>query len=122
MRQVSNKQARRNREAKPVRDALRAEVAACELCGTTKGRFDLHEICRGVHRQKALDKRFALLVVCRFPCHEKLGSAAEWPEARQLALLKARRPEDFDLSAFLELTSPRAPRRIELSEVLEWMK
>ena len=104
-----------------MRDALRAEVSGCEICGNAKRKLDIHEICRGPTRQRALDKRYAILAVCR-PCHDKLGSAAEWPEARQLALLKTRRPSDFDLGAYLELTSPRAPRRIEIEDVLEWME
>jgi hypothetical protein len=121
MRRVSKKRQQLMRKAKPIRDALRDEVGCCEACVfTTRGPFDVHEICRGVHRAKALDKRFALLVVCR-RCHEELGSAAEWPEARQLALLAKRRPQDFDLAAYLELTSPRAPRRIEMKEVIEYM-
>jgi ribosomal protein S14 len=120
MRQVSKKRQALMRKAKPVRDALRAEVGRCEICGTTKGRLDIHEICRGVHRQVALDKRFALLVVCR-ACHEELGSASQWPEARQLAVLARSRSLDFSLSDFLDLTNPRAPRRIEMEEVLAWL-
>ena len=116
MRQVSKKRQALMRKAKPVRDALRAEVGRCEICGTTKGRLDIHEICRGVHRQVALDKRFALLVVCR-ACHEGLGSASQWPESRQLAVLLRRRPLDFHLAAYLELTNPRAPKRITIWEV-----
>ena len=121
MRTKSRKRAKRERQAKPVRDTLRAEVSGCEVCGKTGGRRDVHEICRGIHRQSALDKRYALLVVCR-KCHDELGSAAEWPESRQLALLAMRRPDDFHLGAYLELTSPRAPRRIEIADVLEWME
>ena len=45
----------------------------------------------------------------------------EWPESRQLALLARCRPKDFDLTAYLELTSPNAMRRITIEEVLEWM-
>ena len=119
MRRISKKRQQRNREVKPVRDKLRAEVTRCEVCGTTRGHRDVHEICRGVHREKALDKRFALLVPCR-SCHEQLGNAAIWPETRQLALLRVRRPADFDLVAYLELTNPRAPQRITLAEITRW--
>ena len=83
--------------------------------------LDVHEISRGVHRQKSLDKTFALLVVCRL-CHGQLGDARQWSEAKQLALLAERRLHDWDLEAYLELTSPRAPRRIELEEVVAHMK
>lgn len=120
MRQMSAKRRERYFEAKPVRDALRAEVAECEVCGNDRVSFDVHEICRGVHRQKALDKRYALLLVCR-SCHEELGYAGEWPEERQLALLAERRPLDFDLVAYLNLTNPNAPRRIEIEEIEAYM-
>jgi|LakMenEpi03Aug12_release.lakeMendotaPanAssembly.Ray.scaffolds.fasta_scaffold01111_32 excisionase family DNA binding protein len=120
MKKMSDKARKRYQEAKPVRDALRAEVGRCEITGATGVPLDVHEICRGVNRSKALDKRFALLVVCRL-AHEELGSASKWPEARQLAWLAERRLYDFDLKAYLELTSPRAPNRITLEEVVEHM-
>jgi len=108
-----------------VRDALREEVGYCECCGHDPGRvkygrigwvFHVHEIARGVNRLKALDKRFALLVVC-FPCHDELGSREEWPEARQLAALRKSRPHDYDLAAYLTLKNPKAPNAITQSEV-----
>lgn len=120
MKRMSDKARKRYQEAKPVRDNLRESVNRCEACGRTGCTLDVHEISRGKHRQKALDKLFALLLVCR-TCHEELGSAAKWPEARQLALLAERRLCDWDLAAYLEMTNPRAPRRIELHEVIEHM-
>ena len=120
MRKVSEKRRSRNLEAKPVRDKLR-ELGYCEICGTTRGRFDVHEICRGVYRASALDKPFALLLVCR-SCHsEKLSQAAEWPESRQLACLAKSRPSQFSLTDYLALTSPRAMQRVTIEEVLEEM-
>lgn len=119
MKRMIDKARKRNNEAKPIREALRSEVQRCEISGAV-GPFDVHEICRGVNRSKALDKRFALLVVSRLS-HEALGSAKAWPEARQLAVLAERRLFDFDLKAYLELTSPRAPNRITLEEVEEHM-
>lgn len=120
VRYKSNTRRKREAEAKPVRDKLR-ELGHCEICGSSRGVLDVHEIARGVHRQAALDKPFALLLLCR-KCHDEVGSAAKWPESRQLALLAQRRPKDFDLTAYLELTSPRAMRRIEIHEVLQWME
>lgn len=120
MKRQSDKARKRYNEARPVREALRSEVARCEISGAA-GPFDVHEICRGVNRSKALDKRFALLVVSRL-AHEELGSASRWPEARQLAILAERRLFDFDLKAYLDLTSPRAPNKITLEEVLKYMK
>jgi excisionase family DNA binding protein len=119
MKRMSDKAKKRYNEARPVREALRSEVERCEISGAV-GPFDVHEICRGVNRQKALDKRFALLVVSRL-AHDELGSASKWPEARQLAVLAERRLFDFDLKAYLQLTSPRAPNRITLEEVLQFM-
>lgn len=119
MRKMSEKRRLRNLEAKPVRDKLR-ELGECEICGTARGQLDVHEICRGVYREAALDKPFALLLVCR-RCHEdKLSSAEEWPESRQLAVLAKSRPKDFSLADYIALTSPNAPRRIEIDEVISW--
>jgi excisionase family DNA binding protein len=120
MRRMSSKAKARFIECKPIRDALRESVGRCEICDRASAPLDVHEISRGVHRQKSLDKLFALLVVCRW-CHEKLGSAKEWPEARQLALLAERRLYDWDLEAYLMLTSPRAMKRIEIDEVVKYM-
>ena len=121
MRPISKKRQKLMREVKPVRDALRDEVGHCEICGCSRGTLDVHEICRGVHRAAALDKPFALLLVCR-KCHDAVGSAAEWPEARQLAVLARSRPETFSLQDYLELTSPSAPRRLEIHEILAFME
>lgn len=120
MRQKSAIRKQRDAEAKPVRDSLRA-IGHCEICGTTRGPLDVHEICRGPFRQAALDKPFALLLLCR-KCHDAVDDTATWTEARQLAVLASSRPRDFDLTAYLELTSPRAMRRIEIHEVLQWME
>lgn len=126
MKRMSDKAKARYKEAKPIRDSLRESVGQCEVClrpylSTWAMPLDVHEISRGVNRQKSLDKLFALLVVCRL-CHGQLGDARQWSEAKQLALLAERRLHDWDLEAYLELTSPRAPRRIELEEVVEHMK
>lgn len=82
----------------------------------------VHEIASGTHRQKALDKPYAVLVLC-WACNSgPFQDRSEWPESKQLALLARRRPKDFDLAAYLELTSPNAPRRIEIQEILDWME
>lgn len=121
MRRVSNKRQELIKQVKPIRDGLRQEVGHCELCKTSRGILDVHEIGRGSFRESCLGERCALLVVCR-SCHdEKLSHVAEWPEARQLAILASSRPLDFNLARFLEITTPRAPRRIEIHEVLSFM-
>ena len=122
MRRVSKKRQALMRDVKPIRDALRNEVGCCEICGNARGTLDVHEIGRGPVRERCLGERCALLVVCR-TCHDqKLGNTAEWTEARQLALLASRRHQDFDLTRYLEVTSPNAMRRIEIEEVLEWLE
>jgi hypothetical protein len=68
-------------------------------------------------REKALDKLFALLVLCWWCNGDVVTDKSEWPEARQLALLLAAAPEHYDLAAYLRLTNPRAPLRIEQYEV-----
>lgn len=132
MRQKSITRKNRELEAKPFRDNLVASVGQCEHCGCSPsnrhGRMSelaslaVHEIASGTHRQKALDKPYAVLVLC-WQCNSgPFQNRGEWPESRQLALLAQRRPSDFDLTAYLELTSPRAMRRIEIDEVLQWME
>lgn len=133
--QVRNKSAtRRKREsvAKPFRDQLVATVGQCENCGCSpsnrQGRMAaltklaVHEIASGTTRQKALDQAYAVLVLC-WQCNSgPFQNRAEWPEARQLALLARRRPKDFSLENYLALTSPRAPKRIEIHEILAFME
>lgn len=122
MRQISNKRRALIKQVKPIRDGLRDEVGRCEICGISRGIVDIHEIGRGVYREACLGERCALLVVCR-TCHdEKLAFASEWPETRQLAALARSRPSDFNLTRFLEITSPRAMKRIEIHEILQWME
>lgn len=132
MRAKSETRRKRESEAKPFRDRLIEDVGECENCGCSpsnrQGRMSalaslaVHEIASGVYRQKALDKPYAVLVLC-WQCNSgPFQNRAEWPEARQLALLARRRPKDFDLTAYLELTSPLAMRRIEIEEVLAWME
>jgi hypothetical protein len=132
LRNKSTTRRKREAEAKPFRDQLVATVGQCENCGCSpsnrQGRMPeltklaVHEIASGVHRQNALDKPFAVLVLCWWCNSGSFQDRAEWPESRQLALLARRRPKDFNLTAYLELTSPKAPKRIEIHEVLEWME
>ena len=132
MKRKSDTRKKREAAAKPFRDKLIAVAGECEHCGCSpsnrQGRMPdlaklaVHEIASGTHRQKALNQPYAVLVLC-WQCNSgPFQNRAEWPEARQLALLARRRPRDFDLQAYLELTSKNAPRRIEIEEVLEFME
>jgi hypothetical protein len=124
MRRQSKKTATRERECREFRLALVEEVARCEICGhrpdpTAPGyirwRLFCHEIARGPSRQKALDKRFAILVLCPV-CHDEVDG---WPEAKQLAALKRSRPADLDLAAYNKLIG-RGPNRIAQADVDAW--
>jgi hypothetical protein len=50
-------------------------------------------------------------------CHEQVGNRAVWSEEKQLAVIKYRRPRDFDLVAYNTLVNPRAMERILMEEV-----
>ena len=112
MRRESKKHRARRIEADDARLSLLLEVGRCELCGhdptrpqagKISWRLDVHEIARGPCRQDALDKRFAVLVLCA-GCHMlRIHGHEDWPEARQLAILKKSRPHDHDLAAYNEL-------------------
>lgn len=120
---MSKKRRKREDEAKPVRDQLKAEVGRCEVCLKPRDVDYLagHEIANSGLRQKSLDKRFGVLVVCRQPdfanqtdCHRTVQNE---PEARQLARLYLCRQSDYDLTAFNAMVNPRAPNRITQDEV-----
>lgn len=131
MRAKSSIRRKRDAEARPFRKKLVADVGECENCGCSpanrKGKMPelaelaVHEIADGPNRHKAQDKAYAVLVLCSQCNCGQFKSRSEWPEARQLALLARCRPRDFDLTAYLELTSPRAMRRITIDDVLSWM-
>lgn len=79
-----------------------------------------HEIANGPDRFAALDKPFAILVLCWFCNGHEVEDRAKWPESRQLAVLKRCSPGSYDLAKYLELTNPRAPKRITEEEVDIW--
>lgn len=128
MRRVSPKRQQRIAEARPVRQGLLERFPWCWACGHSPRnpwRYNprecsalcVHEISRGPLREKSLDKLYCLLVTCSWcNCHE-LTDRSKWPEAKQLAVLLATAPEHYDLAAYLRLTSPAAPLRIEQHEV-----
>ena len=127
MRNESKKAAARERACLAFRKQLIESVGHCEICPYVPGKqwrwppgLVCHEIARGACRQNALDKRFAILVLCS-ACHEDIhGGPGWWPETRQLAILKESRPEHFDLFRYNLLKNPNAPNRITQDEVNEW--
>lgn len=114
MKRFSSRRRARLTEVAPFREAFKLEIGRCERCSKRR-HLDVHEIARGIHRQAALDKRYALLCLCR-TCHDHVGV---WGRAKQLAVLYVRRPYDFDLSAFHALTGRVFP---DLGDVMEWVE
>jgi len=91
------------------REALVAEVCRCEFCGLRNRVLQPHEVARGIHRQKALCARFAILVLC-LDCHAAVHRmAGEDQRGLGLALLRRSRPHDYNLEAFYDLTDRRFP-------------
>ena len=107
MKKISSRRLKRIREAKPVREALKARVGRCEHClkPTAPEYLDCDEIARGSSRQQALDEPCSILVVCR-PCH---SIVQPWSRAKRLALLYLVRSSDYDLDRFWQVTKRRFP-------------
>lgn len=104
-----------------------AAAGRCEICGRSPARphrgkprelssLCCHEIACGPHRQKALDKPFAMLVLCWWCNGHVVTDKKTWPEARQLGVLRARRPNDYDLAAYNALVG-YGPDRITEDDV-----
>lgn len=111
LRPISKKRAKRLAEVREFREAFRRRVHVCEGCCVKYWHCcAVHEIARGCDRQKALDKPYAILLLCDPGCHQTVGS---WPRAKQLALLKLRRPADFDLAGYNALVG----RQVSAEEV-----
>ena len=132
MRPVSAKRLARIEEARPTRTALLAKFQECMVCGASPRKPHrnmhremsatcVHEIANGPLRAKALDKPFACLVTCCYCNLHRVVNKREWPEARQLAVLLVRAPENYNLPAYLQLTRPNAPNRITQEEVEQWI-
>ena len=124
MKPYTPKRQEQNREADKVRDELKRRIGRCEICLKPRSPDYLcgHEISRGSGlRLRALDKPFAILIVCRDPnfleqsdCHRAVQAESE---ARQLARLYLCDQSRFDLAGYLRLTRPQAPLRITQDEV-----
>lgn len=108
MRTRSLKRARIDRQATKVRHALVEEIGQCELTGN-RDALCIHEIARG-DRVHAFDKRYATLCLSGTPIDGGLSAhqiVERWPKAKQLALLLAVRPKDFDLEAYNQIATSR---------------
>lgn len=132
MRRVSKKRQRRISETRGFRNTLIDQVGKCELCGTSPRRpkyrmvelnlLCCHEILNGPLRVKVLDERSCLIVAC-WKCNgDELNSKGTWPLERQLAIIKAKAPERYNLKRVLELRNPRAMKYISEDDVDEWVE
>ena len=113
-----------------MRDAIVRRHGRCMICGHSPRRpwadkprecsqLCCHEIANGPFRQKALDKPFAILVLCWWCNGEVVTDKRRWPESRQLSLLRDKAPRDYDLAAYNALIG-RGPDRITQEEVDAW--
>lgn len=98
------------------RDEFVRVVGMCELCNRNYSLF-CHEISRGVNRQASLTVPACILVLCNAPhgiresCHGEVG---RWSPAKQLALLYLRRPGDYDLARYHEITKRNWPDQADV--------
>jgi hypothetical protein len=128
MKRVSRKRAARMDEVRDFRNGLIDRVGHCERCKVSHrilerhgGKLSVHEIANGPLRDKALDKPYAVLVLC-WKCNQDFCAKGTYPQSMQLSILKESRPEDYDLVSFNHLVNPNAPNRITQEEVDEWLK
>lgn len=129
MRQNTLKRAKLNRADEPFRRAKREKHGRCMNCGHSPenprrhmpaecSALAVHEIGNGSGLRKLCQgKDYATLVLCWHCNQYEFCDKDRWPVARQLALLKVRAPEEYDLKAFVLLIRPNAPNWIIESEV-----
>jgi hypothetical protein len=117
IRRISPKRRKLNAAVKPWRDALKESVGRCDHCRKLKAPeyLDCDEISRGCTRGISLTAAYAILVVCR-PCH---SIVQPWSRAKRLALLYLARGENYDLSAFHQLTARCFPDQCEVDAEIE---
>lgn len=101
------------------RSEYKAEFTTCQRC-VKKLATDLHEICRGAHREQALQYPELWLCLCQ-DCHEELGDYSKWPLARQLALKLVSDPGRVSLEVFNEVRG-RAESAMTLADVAVWLE
>lgn len=127
---LSDKRKARMQQVKPFRTALIDQTGQCMLCGTSPRRpihamealnqLCCHEILNGPLRDKVLDERSCLIVACWYCNQYELDNKGDWPLPRQLAVIKAKAPERYDLKRVLELRNPRAMNYVTEDEVDVW--
>lgn len=102
------------RAISPFREALQKEIGRCELC--LRGKPALHELTQGYGRRvQALAERGLILGLC-WKCHHRVHSMGLRGKLLCLALLKIRRPADYNLGLFWEVNGRRWPDAEEVAE------
>jgi hypothetical protein len=90
----------------------------CQLCSLIWA-TEVHEICSGPARQKALNHRETWLALCR-GCHQRMHTPSDFSIERQLALKLLVDPEYFNLELVCQLRG-RAPTAITLADVSPYL-
>jgi len=116
----------------PFRVALIEATGECMLCGTNPKRpkhslaqlneLCCHEILNGPLRDKCLAERSCLIVACWHCNGGPLNQKGEWPLARQLAVIKHKALDRYDLKRVLEIRNPGAMNFVTEDEVDEWIE
>ena len=132
MKWISDKRRKRMEKVKDFRNALIEQYGECMLCGSSPkqpkhalpalNQLCCHEILNGPLRDKVLDERSCIIVSCWHCNQTSLDSKGEWPLERQLAIIKHKAPERYDLHRVLELRNPNAMKFVTEDEVDEWVE
>lgn len=105
------------KQVRSFRDAFREELGRCELC--RKGKPQLHELTQGYGRRtRALGNRSLVVGLCG-NCHRKIHLMALKGKILCLALLRLRRPADYNLQTFWEVNGRRWPDNEEVMEAYD---
>lgn len=113
LRLQSAKKRATNRKLKPARDACKAEIGKCCLCGK-RWSLQIHEMFGGSLRDiTEADRRF-WLCACSM-CH--LGKLQHMPKVQQLELKRRTDPDYFDLEMVNAVVSGGKGERFFINEV-----
>lgn len=113
MRPRTPKRAAQDRQANQWRQQRCYEIGACELCGTRDLTIlSLHEVVRGGVRRFVYTNPALTICLCNGErdCHTFVS---RWSAAKQIALLRIRRPNDFSFTEFNRWST----RKLDLADV-----
>lgn len=132
MRIQSEKRRLRATQVRSLRNELVKSTGRCMVCGASPkerrhrvaelNQLCCHEILNGPLRDKVLDEPSCLIVACWYCNQNQLDSKGEWPLSRQLAVIKAKAPERYDLERVLTLRNPNAMQYVTEDDVDYWVE